>query len=34
MLISMIQREDIQGSEVLLEDEQDDFVSINHSEET
>ncbi len=30
----MIQREDIQGSEVLLEDEQDDFVSINHSEET
>jgi len=30
----MIQREDIQGSEVLYEDEQDDFVSINHSEET
>ena len=34
MLISKIQREDIKGSEVLYEDEQYEFVSINHSEET
>lgn len=34
MFISKIRREDIKGIEVFYEDEQDEFVSINHSEQT